>query len=76
MTLQIRMKIKMTKDKKRKLGIHAGAGVAIGAAIGTALFGATQEPVWIAVGVTLGATIVALGISKTVKDIRRLLVRV
>jgi len=47
--------------KKRALNPNVGAWVGIGAA----LYAATQEPVWIAVGVALGA---ALGISRTDKN--------
>ena len=40
---------------------NIGAGLAIGAGIGTALFAATNNPVWIAVGAALGAAIGQLG---------------
>jgi len=55
--------------KKRALNPKTGQWVAIGAVVGAALFGATQEPFWIAVGVALGAALAAaLGISKTEKN--------
>ena len=56
---------KMNKKKRRVLNSNVGAWVAIGAGIGAALFSATQEPVWIGVGVALRAV---LGSSKTEKD--------
>ena len=55
----------MNKKKRRVLNSNVGASVAIGAGIGAALFSATQEPVWIGVGVALRAV---LGSSKTEKD--------
>ena len=55
--------------KKRALNPKTGLWVAIGGGVGAALFGATQEPFWIAVGVALGAALAAaLGISKTEKN--------
>ena len=48
----------MSDDQKPKDQIaKAGAGVAIGAGVGTALFAATSSPVWIGVGVAIGAAI-------------------
>jgi len=41
-------------NDKKKFG---GSMVGIGAAIGVAIFAATNEPVWIAVGVALGAAL-------------------
>jgi hypothetical protein len=38
-------------------GTMIGAGVAIGAGVGAALFGATDSPVWIGVGAAIGAAV-------------------
>ena len=36
---------------------NSGNWIAVGVAIGAAVFALTQEPVWIAIGVALGAAI-------------------
>ena len=41
-------------DKKIK---NTGSMIGVGTAIGAAVFAATGEPVWIAVGVTIGAAL-------------------
>jgi hypothetical protein len=42
------------KNKKSK---NLGSMLGIGTAIGVAIFAATDEPVWLAVGVALGAAL-------------------
>jgi hypothetical protein len=37
------------------MDMTTGAGVGIGTAIGVALYVATDEPVWLAVGIALGS---------------------
>jgi hypothetical protein len=38
-----------------RVASYTGMGVALGAGAGTALFAATDDPVWIALGAALGA---------------------
>lgn len=40
--------------------MSVGAGVAMGTGVGAAIFAATDEPVWIALGAGLGAAFGAL----------------
>ena len=42
------------KEKNQKLG-HSGNGIGVGVALGAVLFVLTNEPVWIALGVAIGA---------------------
>jgi hypothetical protein len=49
-------------NKKFKNADNGGNLIGVGSAIGVAVFAATNEPVWIAVGVAIGA---ALGSQKT-----------
>jgi len=41
--------------KGDRRAISAGTGVAIGTGVGAAMFAATDEPVWIALGAGIGA---------------------
>ena len=41
-------------EKNKKLD-HAGNGIGVGAAFGAVLFVQTNEPIWIALGVAIGA---------------------
>jgi hypothetical protein len=50
---------------RRRSELNVGAGMAIGAGVGTALFVALDSPVWIGVGVAIGA---ALGSISSKKD--------
>ena len=50
--------------EKKKLD-HAGNGIGVGAAFGALLFVLTDEPVWIALGVAIGA---AFDWNKSKKD--------
>lgn len=52
----------MTDERQRPSLI--GAGVAIGAGVGAALFAATDSPAWIGVGAAIGAAIGA-GVSRS-----------
>ena len=47
------------KDKHKKFKNRGNAGnwIGVGAAIGAAVFVATNEPTWIAVGIAVGAAI-------------------
>lgn len=44
-------------DRRRPPGTWIGAGVAIGAGLGAALFAATGSPVWIGVFVAIGVAV-------------------
>ena len=44
-------------NKKPKSSWNNGTLIAVGVAIGAGLFAATSEPVWIAVGIGIGATL-------------------
>jgi hypothetical protein len=43
--------------KKPKNSINSGAFIGIGTAIGVTVFAVTNEPVWIALGVAIGAAL-------------------
>ena len=47
------------KDKHKKFKNRGNAGnwIGVGAAIGAAVFVATNEPTWIAVGIAVGAAV-------------------
>tara|TARA_B100000073_G_scaffold341679_1_gene343407 strand:+ start:65 stop:235 length:171 start_codon:yes stop_codon:yes gene_type:complete len=45
----------MERDKKNSN--NAGNWIGVGAAIGAAVFAATNEPTWLAVGVAVGAAL-------------------
>ena len=47
----------MKEKKTIKRSDAAGNWVGVGAAIGTAVFAATNEPAWIGVGVAIGAAL-------------------
>lgn len=47
----------MKTDADQETGRHAGNGIGVGTAIGAALFVLTDEPLWIALGVALGAAL-------------------
>lgn len=44
-------------NKKSETSGRSGAWIAVGTAVGAAVFAATKEPVWIAVGVAVGAAL-------------------
>ena len=44
-------------NKKTKPSWNTGTLIAVGVAIGAGLFAATSEPLWIAVGIGIGAAI-------------------
>lgn len=41
-------------DDRRPAGPYTGAGIAIGAGVGAAIFAATDNPAWIGIGAALG----------------------
>jgi hypothetical protein len=43
--------------KKPKNSINSGAFIGIGTAIGVTVYAVTNEPVWIALGVAIGAAL-------------------
>ena len=47
----------MPVDNKFKNSNNAGNWIGVGTGIGTAVFAARNEPVWIAVGVAIGAVL-------------------
>lgn len=47
----------MTDDGEQRGPNLIGAGIAIGAGVSTALFAATDNPVWIGVGAAMGAAL-------------------
>ena len=47
----------MKQDPDQETDGHAGNGIGVGTAIGAALFVLTDEPLWIALGVALGAAL-------------------